>query len=202
MKSKFLLLIVSVITLTVFGCSGVEIKAPLPAIASQNFFGPDANQITGVWASANRAQGRTPNYVFVERDDNGVFQMAMVSWEENDFETMRYEFVVSTGNDILIMSARAVSVNDLEPEEAYVLCAFTITEGGDIVIWETDISAFEKLVADGVLQGSVSDGFGKLVSLTSAGDEILTIIRSSDDRDLFKFKEPHVMRKISSVFSD
>ena len=201
MKSKFLLLIVSVITLTVFGCSGVEIKAPLPAIANQNFFGPDANQITGVWASANRAQGRTPNYVFVERDDNGVFQMVMVRWKENEFETLRYEFVVSTGNDILIMSARELPM-DHEPKEAYVLCAFTITEGGDIVIWETDISAFEKLVADGVLQGSVSDGFGKLVSLTSAGDEILTIIRSSDDRDLFKFKEPHVMRKISSVFSD
>jgi len=199
MKSKFLLLIVSVITLTVFGCSGVEIKAPLPAI---NLSESDADKITGVWSFTNNGM-LIESPVFVELDDNGVFQMAMVEWKNNDFVLERSEFVVSEGNDNLIISLRQNSENGKSPEDVYMLVSFAIADGGDIVLWETDISAFEKLVADGVLQGSVRTGaYERVVSLTSTVDEILTIIRSSDNRDLFKFKEPHVMRKISSVLSD
>jgi len=166
------------------GCSSVMIEEPLPG-NPEPF---DQRSFEGTWLFDG-------NVVELKFGSNGTAKIAGLEWKDDQFQLWQQELIVTKGTRHNFLSLRAEENGELM--EDYFFAAYTFSDNGDLIVWIPEEDAFEKLVSEDVLEGSVTKGkSSKNILITSPPAKLLEILNDRKNRELFDYTEPIVFRKL------
>ena len=177
--------------LVLVGCDSVGTRYPLSADPQPI----DAEQFEGAWMVDN-------DVIHIHYDSQGVARMAGVEWdnETDSFKLNEAEIIVAEGEGHNYMS---VGIADDEAAEAgkveeYLLVQYYFTDEPDMVIWMPISGAFVAAVESGKLKGEITKGeMSSSILLTDSGETIIKFLDDPENDDLFEYREPMILRKIS-----
>lgn len=127
---------------------------------------------------------------------NGIAQVAGVEWENDQFQLIHFEMIVTKGETHNFLSVRIQEEGTWLDE--YHLLSYTFSDHGDLVIWNPHVDGFKKLLEEKHLQGIVTDGkYSTDISITNAPVRLLEWLNDPEHLTLFNYTEPTILRKIS-----
>jgi hypothetical protein len=164
----------------VAGCS-FSVMTQYPLSAPPNPV--DKDKFEGIWLIDEQLP------VYVMSASNGVARIAVVNWEEDNFRLIQGEMILTEGKE----GDNFISLR-LENEEEWKLFLYKFKGNGDLLAWEPNSHAFEAAIKTNLLLGSVSEG--GIITVTNSPDEMLAFMNDPERRDLFKYRDPMVLRRI------
>ncbi len=175
-----------VLVAAVCGCSSVTLQQPLSSAGSV----ADKEKFEGLWVIDDQP-------IVVRFTEDGVGQVAVVEWKEDAFQLVRGEFVITESKPNNFVSLR-FQENGQWPER-YHFVQYSFTPQGDLLLWIPDISRFEEAVTDGLLAGEVmKQQHSTEVRLSGSSEAVLQFLSDAGQPDLFRYREPIVLRRQGS----
>jgi len=167
------------------GCSGVTTKYPL----SDNPKPIDQDKFEGAWLMDNKV-------FHLKFASNGVAQISGVKWENDQFQLVHVEMIITKGDKHNFLSVRIQE--DGKWMDDYYLLSYMFSENGDLVVWSPNVDIFKNLVEKNHLQGVVTgDKYSTNVSITNAPVRFLKLINDPENLTLFNYTKPTIIRKIN-----
>lgn len=158
------------------GCTAVTMKEPFPETLLTE---EERSGLEGVWQLEEMAI----NIAFTSK---GVPWMAVVEWEEDEFQLQKYRLHFTKHNDALYFCM---------PTEPGITNEYFFVElkqdAKQVLVWLPNEDVFEALVEKGLLAESAD---GDVLQLESSAKEILELI--STNSAVFNYKEPMLLRKL------
>jgi hypothetical protein len=172
------------VVLLSLGCSSVTTVQPLPWKIEAG----DQERFEGTWLVGDDS-------LQIRFADNGVARFAGLDWEDGQFQLEQGEMIICRGDHLGFLSVR--TREDGEWMNHYYLVQFKFTDPGELVLWLPNVDAFADAIAQNRLEGTVDgDGSGTDVTITSGPDALLELIDVGDDRALFDYREPIILKKV------
>lgn len=168
------------------GCSTVVTKNPLTT--DPNSYGRD--NFEGSWLIGD-------NIYFIRFAANGIARIAVVVWEDDRYQLGHGEMIVKKGDKSNYLSVRFKQ--DPEWMDDYIILQYLFTDTGDLVLWIPNADIFEKAIKDKKLQGVIKKKkFSKDITITSDPAKLLDFLSESDNLNLFDYREPIILRRVTS----
>lgn len=186
---KILMKISAIIAISVFllvsGCSSVTTDRPLSADSKPL----DKEKFEGTWLFGDDA-------LTVRFASNGVGRLAGVEWKDDQFQLAQGEMIVTEGKKNNFLSVRFQEDGVWTNE--YCFFQYSFTDQGDLLLWLPNPDVFEHAIKTNALSGVVrKEQFSTSVTVTNATGVLLDFINQPERLDLFKYKEPVVLRRIA-----
>lgn len=184
MRNKVLVLLLCLFTLLFSGCSEVLVTQPLPAARNPS----DREKLEGYWLMEKKV-------VFIKFADNGVGHLAALDWRDNQFQVVKAEMIISEGSTRRFLCLRMDGTE--RPSDDYALFTYRLSPDGELSFILPDEDKFKALIDSGELVGSVSRGRHSMsVRISSPPEVVLKILDNPARNDLFKNREPFVLRRL------
>lgn len=179
-------LAVNWIALVSLGCSSVTTVDPLPWKTEPT----DQERFEGTWLIGDGA-------LQIRFAETGVARFAGLDWQDGRFQLEQGEMTICHGEELDFLSVHAQE--DGAWMDGYYLVQYRFTDDGDLVLWLPDPEAFADAVTEGRLEGTVEgEGCCKDVIVTSPPAELLELIDDADDLELFDYREPMILRRLTA----
>ncbi len=184
---QFLLILFTICIIFLFiSCSSVTIKYPI----SNSPDTVENKKFEGIWLVDD------DDVIHVKLDNNGIVKIAGLEWENNEFSIMPGEMIISAGDEHNFLSVRFQEDNKWM--DNYYFLMYKFTEKGDLVLWLPNAAVFEKAIYANHLQGVIETGqYSKDIIITDSPEKLLSFINDSHNQDLFDYKEPIVLYRIT-----
>jgi hypothetical protein len=171
--------------LLAFGCSSVTTVQPLPWKIEP----ADQDKFEGTWLLGGGA-------LQIRFAETGVARFAGLDWEDGQFQLERGEMTICHGEELDFLSVRTEEGGAWM--DRYYLVQYRFTDEGDLVLWLPNPEAFAEAIAHGRLEGTVEGGdCCPDATITSQPDTLLELIDDADDRELFDYREPMILRRVT-----
>jgi len=170
------------------GCSAVVMTQPFP---NSRLSGEEQDKLTGSWRIAGEEEEAFTGIYHVAFNSNGVPQLAVVDFEDDEFKLIKVPITVNQQNDKYYVS---VQEDEADTNSPYFFMEFKPTSQG-VVLWLPDKDALGGMVEAGILEGGYKDGKKKNnLRLTSPATNILELITT--EYEVFDYKEPILMQRL------
>jgi len=177
------LLVVWVVLLSL-SCSSVTTVQPLPWKVEPG----DQERFEGTWLVGDDS-------LQIRFAGGDMARFAGLEWEDGQFQLEQGEMIICHGKHLTFLSVR--TREDGTWMDRYYLVQYKFTDTGELVLWLPDVDAFADTIAQNRLEGTVDgDGSGTDVTITSGPDALLALIDVPDDRALFDYREPIILKKV------
>ncbi len=163
------------------GCSSVTMKEPFP---ESQLTEEEQEQLEGIWRIDD-------GIVHIAFASNGVPWLAMVEWEDGDFQMDKYRLHFTRHKEAFYVCIPT------EPggTNKYVFAEFNPNADPNLFFWDPDIAFFTEQIRIGALKGSVEKGqYSTEINLESSSVEILDLI--STNHAAFDYKNPLLFQKL------
>ncbi len=185
MKSHSILLLLGVAVMVSSGCSSVTTQFPLP----RNPKPIDQGEFEGAWLADDKV-------LHVQFASNDVANIATLEWESNQFHIVHGEMIVTKGEENNFLSVRFQKEGVWM--DAYYFLSYKLTDQGNLILWLPDPDSFEEMVDEKRLQGIIKKGkYSTNIVITNTPAELLKIINDSHNSELFEYKEPIVLKRLT-----
>jgi len=177
--------------LVLVGCDSVGTRYPLSADPQPI----DVEQFEGAWMMEN-------DVIHIHYDSQGVARMAGVEWDDqaDAFKLNQAEIIVAegAGHNYISLGIAEDEAAEAGKFDEYMLVQYYFTDEPDMVIWMPVSGAFAEAVESGKLKGEITKGeMSTSVLLTDSGETIIKFLDDPENDDLFQYREPLILRKIS-----
>jgi len=184
MKLKQILLSLSILLL-VSGCSSVRTKYPLINNPDES----EQDKLEGAWLLDNEM------IFYIGFPSTGLVQIAYVECGSNKFNIVRGAGTVTKSNKRGFISFRFPGVEYWN--EDYMLFEYASWRD-DLILWGPNDEAFEDLIKKATLKGyKKTTGDSTFLTITNTSEEVLEVIGKPEYKDLFDYRQPHLLRKIT-----
>ena len=172
-------------TLMAVGCSSVTTVEPLPWKVEA----ADRMRFEGTWLVGDDA-------LQIRFTETGVARFAGLDWEGGRFQLEQGEMTICRGDELDFLSVR--TQEDGAWMDGYYLVQYRFTDEGDLVLWLPNPEAFAEAITAGRLEGTLEgEGCCPDVTITSPSEALLGLIDDADDRELFDYREPMILKHVT-----
>ena len=163
------------------GCSSVTMKEPFP---ESQLTEEEQGLLEGVW----RIEG---GIVHIALTSNGIPWLAMVEWEDDDFQMEKFRMHFTKHDGALYVSIPS----EADGKEGGYLFAEFKQDGNQAFAWIPDEDFFAELVKNGQLKGTVEESkHSKSIALDNDAVEILELICTN--HAAIDYKNPLLFQKL------
>ena len=186
--ARIAMMLAGLCALFLTGCSAVVMNEPFP---NTPLPAKEQDKLTGSWMVAGEKTEAFPGIYHVAFNSNGVPQLAVVDFEDDQFKLMQIPITVNQQGENFYLSVRE---DEADTNSPYIFMEFKATSQG-VVLWLPDKEALGGMVEAGILEGGYKDGKKKNnLLLTTPSTNILKLITT--EYEVFNYKEPILLQRL------